>query len=55
MEENKMIEEWAIYVGLLGPDNMAFTKSVDICDLCRAKAIVIFLVPRCEFPLTTEE
>lgn len=41
---------------LLGPpDNMAFTKSQDICDLGRAKPIVVFLVSRCELPLTVAE
>lgn len=51
-----MIEEWAIYVGLLRPpNNRAFTKPVDICDLCGTKATVIFLVPRCVLPLTAAE
>lgn len=56
MKKNKMVEEWAIYVGLLGfPDNMAFTKSVDICGSYRAKATVIFLFPRCKLPLIAAE
>lgn len=43
-------------MGLLGPpDKITFTKSEDVCDLGRAKATVVFLVPRCELPLTAAE